>query len=180
MVYIPKYDYILSYQKKGSVRSSICLQFLLAILIEVQILLHSLDSFGISHLEYEEYELRLPKVPSPQVWQYVWLTSLIPCLFGLLAMRKDRVWLIRIYYFGSIFIGLGTCLFTMSINANHFYEYTQTHVTNHLYNGIPVILIWYFYLCLLVQVHIYGIFNSGQLISIWSNDLNKSKKLKVY
>ncbi len=76
MVYIPKYDYILSAKLKRSVKNSIFLQFLLALLIEAQIGLHFTRKFyQITHLTYDtSYSLELPEVPKPQIWQYVWLT----------------------------------------------------------------------------------------------------------
>jgi len=91
-------------------------------------------------------------------------------------MKKDKVWFMRVYYYGSICLGIATCLFTVALNASHFYTFTQTKSSTYLFQGIPVILIWYFYLILLIQVHVYGVYNGGKLINIWSNDLNKIKK----
>jgi len=79
MVYMPKYDYILSAKLKGSVKKSIFLQFLLALLIETQIGLHFIRKvYQVSHLTYDDtYSFELPEVPNPQVWQYVWLTRFL-------------------------------------------------------------------------------------------------------
>lgn len=94
--------------------------------------------------------------------------SLLPSLIGHMSLKKDRLSLMKVYFYGSILFPLATCICTMFVNGKHFAEYLETKKTgSHVY-GIPTIIIWYFYLAISIQVHLFGIYHSRRLIKLWS------------
>jgi hypothetical protein len=121
----------------------------------------------------KQFGIQFPEVPKPNMWQYIWLTSLIPALAGYLSLNKSRLSLMNFYYKGTVCLGLGTVLATMVLNASDLLEYAQTKKTNNLYHDFPVIVLWYMYLFVVIQIHAFGIFFARTLINAWSKDGKK-------
>ncbi len=84
------YDYILSFRKKQHIRKAIYLQFFLASLIVLQLTIFWAGLNGIKDIKIPRHnklttgvhiidniklprKVFLPNVPTPEVWQYVWL-----------------------------------------------------------------------------------------------------------
>lgn len=123
----------------------------------------------------DKNEFRLPDVPKPQSWQYIWLTSLIPSFVGYIALFKNTVSLMKFYYFGTVVLGLGTCLFTMILNAGDLMNFATTKEANNTFNDFPIIVIWFAYLFVVIQVHAFGVYFSRILIQMWTKDAKKKK-----
>jgi hypothetical protein len=117
----------------------------------------------------------LPEVPIPNTWQYIWLASLVPGLAGYISLNRSRLSLMQFYYKGTIILGLGTILTTMVLNAPDLLDYAQTKQTNNLYNGFPILVFWYMYLFVMIQIHAFGIYFARILINAWSLDSRKKK-----
>ena len=81
----------------------------------------------------------------------------------------------KFYYYGTISLGLGTCLFTMVLNAADLMDFAQTKDVATKFNDFPVIVLWFAYLFVVVQVHAFGIYFSRELIQIWSKTSLKKK-----
>ena len=166
------YNVFLSAETKKYVKFSIHLHVMLAILIIVQMVFH----FGNEVLLTDAAGFQFPEVPKPQVWQFIWLASLVPACAGLASLNKNRLPLMKFYYFGTLVFGLGTVLVTMMLNAGDLLDYAQTKETANLYHDFPVIVLWYMYLFVVVQLHAFGIYFSRSLINIWSKDGSKKKQ----
>lgn len=146
---------------------------------------------------------QLPSVPKPELWEYVWLlrlvlsvactfefkefnfiqimlSSLLVSVVGLRSLKKDshkpEIWPMRVYYYGSILIGLGTCVYTLATNATSFMDFVETRTTDSFYYGLPIVLLRSFYLVLLTEVHLYGIWNCHVLLGIWTKKVVQKTK----
>lgn len=142
---------------------------MLACLIKVQFAFY----YGNMYVLTDENEFQFPEVPKPQIWQFIWLSSLIPGIVGYFALFKNTLSLMKIYYYGTVVLALGTSLCTMLLNAGDLLDFASTKESNNLYNGFPVIVLWYIYLFVVIQVHAFGIYFSRVLIQIWSKDSKK-------
>ncbi|CAF4831593.1 unnamed protein product, partial [Rotaria sp. Silwood2] len=96
--------YRVSAETKSRLRLLIYLHFVLAFLVLFQII---------------TYHIRLIKtvnVPRPHLWQYVWVITILPSICGLLSMNKNNVFLMKLFYRGTVTFGLGTIMTTIILN----------------------------------------------------------------
>jgi hypothetical protein len=158
--------YFFSAETKKYVKYSIYMHFFLSILVILQLVFH----FGNKLLGYD-----FPEVPKPMIWEYIWLSSLIPGLAGYLSLKHNRISLMNFYYRGTLAVGLGPILTTMVLNASDLLEYAQTKQTSNLYHDFPVIVLWYMYLFVVIQIQCFGLYFGRVLIRSWSKDIKKRK-----
>ncbi|XP_063614501.1 protein jagunal-like isoform X2 [Penaeus indicus] len=85
--------YHISVLNKGRLRKCVFSHLLLALLMVVKMVPDFLDRLDIFVLEIEELE-----VPQPLKWEYVWLVGSLASFLGLIAIRKNRVLLLQIYF----------------------------------------------------------------------------------
>lgn len=128
--------------------------------------------------KYLPDEIKCSTVPKPNLWQFGWLTSLIPALVGVISLRKFRLSLMKFYYYGTFMCGFLVSLFTLLINTEDMIAFARTKKTANLFFNIPLIVIWYFYLIILLQIHLVGIYFSRVVIKIWTEEAARVKKSK--
>ncbi len=138
----------------------------MSIIIIVQFVFH----FGHKFLKIE-----FPEVPTPMYWQYIWLLSLIPGLAGYLSLNRNTISLLRFYYIGTVVLGFGPILSTMVLNASDLLDYAKTKKSSNTYHDFPVIVLWYMYLFVVIQIHAFGIYFARVLIQAWTKDQKKRK-----
>jgi len=160
-------QYSISAENKKLVKYSIYMHFMLSVIIQVQLVFHFVNK------NMNPAVFQFPEVPKPQLWQYIWLTSLIPGLAGFLSLNRSRLSLMKVYYYGTVVLGLGTVLATMVFNAADLLEYAQTKKTTNLYHEFPIIVLWYMYLMVVIQIHAFGIYFSRTLIQAWTKQAPK-------
>jgi hypothetical protein len=148
-----------SAETKRCVRYSIYMSFFLSMIIQVQLLCY----FGAKYSA-----ISFPEVPKPQYWQYLWLASLIPGLAGYLSLNRNRVSLLTFYYKGTVVLGLGTILGTMVLNATDLLDYAKTKETSSTFHDFPIIVIWYIFLFICIQIQAFGIYNARILLQVWN------------
>lgn len=160
------FNFILSAETKKYVKYSIHMHIMMACIIIVLMVFH----FGNVYLKEK---IEFPEVPKPQIWQYLWLISLIPAITGYVSLNKSRLSLIKFYYMGTVVSGLGPILITMILNASDLMDYATTKETSNVYHDFPVIVLWYMFLFVVIQIHAFGIYFARILIRIWSKDSKK-------
>jgi hypothetical protein len=146
------------------------MHMMISVIILVQL------AFYFGNLVVSEATIKFPTVPKPFLWEYIWLTSLLPGLVGYASLNKNRLSLLRFYYIGTVVLGLGPVLSTMLFNASDLLEYAQTKQTTHLYHDFPVIVLWYMYLFIVVQIHAFGIYFARILIKCWSSEAARKRR----
>ena len=159
-------QYTISAENKRYVKYSIYMHFFISNIVIIQLVFY----FGGKFTQIE-----FPEVPKPNLWQYIWLASLIPALAGYLSLHRNTLSLLKFYYYGTLLLGFGTVLSTLVLNASDLLEYTKTKKSATLYYDFPVIVIWYAYLFVVIQIHALGIYFARVLIRAWSKDQKKRK-----
>lgn len=155
---------ISSAENKRYVKYSIYMHFMMAVIIQVQLVFY----FGSKYTS-----IQFPEVPKPMLWQYIWLSSLVPGLAGYLSLARNTLSLLKIYYYGTVLLGVAPSLTTIVLNANDLLDYARTKDTANTYHDVPVIVLWFMYLFVVIQIHAFGIYFARILLRAWSKDQKK-------
>lgn len=154
--------YHISAQTKSRLRLLIYLHFLLALLVFVQI------------LTYHVPALTNFQVPHPHLWQYIWLLTVIPSIFGLLSMNRNHVPYMKIFFRGTVLFGLGTIITTIILNLSELFTFKKLKRNHQLdevdpetFLGFPLLVLWYIFLIITVQIHAFGLYMANVLLKSW-------------
>jgi hypothetical protein len=109
-------------------------------------------------------KLRLPRA---ELWEYVWLVSGVASIFGLIALRKNRVFLLQQYMIGTVLFGFGTIVYAIFHLLDDLLAYWETRETTHLFLGFPVVVLWNMFLIIALQVHSFGLCFAWSLRQAW-------------
>lgn len=132
---------------------------MISILVLIQLgLHHTKDIFKISNDFF----------PEPQNWQYLWILSLVPSILGYFSLGRNRTNLLKIYYYGNIVLGLGPVLCTILFSASDLLQYAEKKKTESDFNGFPLIVLWYIFLFIALQIHALGVYNARVLLKSWN------------
>ncbi|KAK4474833.1 hypothetical protein MN116_001948 [Schistosoma mekongi] len=115
--------------------------------------------------------LMVEKWPFPQgeLWEYVWFFgSIFPTLFGYISLQRSRAGLMRVSLTGTVVFGLGAVAVGCFTNALELMTYYQDRVAKHYFFEFPVIVLFYIFFSLCVQVHSFSVFFGYKLYCIWS------------
>lgn len=146
--------YKISVETKPRFRSLIFLHFGLALLVIVQFLTYHLDLLPKSN------------IPKPDPWEYIWLLTLIPSISGLLSLKKNDVSLMKIFFRGTVLLGLGTIMTAIIFNLSDLFTIASLKQTS--------VVISYIFLIIMVQIHAISLYMANILLHSWQQ--NKSTK----
>jgi len=154
--------YRLSAETKSRLRLLIYLHLLLAVLVFFQI------------LTYHAPFITAFNVPRPHLWQYIWLSSVVPSICGLLSMNKNDVLLMKIFFRGTVTVGLGTILTTIILNLSELFTFKKLKTNHQLddvepqtFLGFPLLVLWYIFLIITVQIHAFSLYMANVLLHSW-------------
>lgn len=142
--------------------------------------------FRLSTSLYVDFGLRPPsflqrlRLPQARIWEYVWLFSLVPCIMGLLSLKKNLMSYMQQYLIGGLVFALAPTVYAINDLWEDFTSYWATKQTSILFLGYPMIVVWFMFLILGLQLHIYGTYCSFQLLRAWtiSNEQALGKRVK--
>lgn len=121
--------------------------------------------------------LRELEMPPAQMWEFVWLMTGIASLFGLIALRRNRAFLVQQYLIGTVLFGLGPVAYGILSMIGDLLEYWDTRETKVTFFGFPAVLLWNMFLVIALQVHAFGLWFAWTLIGAWkSRGLTKKKQ----
>ena len=154
--------YQVSVETKPRLRLAIVLQLLLGLLVFLQIVTHHLQA-------------RIKtRIPHPHLWQYIWLITVIPSIFGLLSLKKNHVQYMKIFFRGTVIFGLGTILTAIIFNLTDLLTFKQLKKNHQLdevapetFVGFPVLVLGYMFLIIAVQIHVYSLYMANILLNSW-------------
>lgn len=113
-------------------------------------------------------------VPRPHLWQYLWFNSVFASICGILAINKNRVFLMKIFFHGTIIFGLGTIIITIIINLSELFTFKRLKNNHQLdelepqtFLGFPLLVLWYIFLIITVQIHAFSLYMANLLICNW-------------
>ena len=161
--------YRVSTETKRRLRLLIYLHFFLALLVFFQLLAYHLPA------------ITKMKIPRPYLWQYAWLVTVIPSMCGLISMNRNHVFLMKVFFRGTVTFGLGTIMTTIILNLSELFNYKKLKSNHQLdevepqtFYGFPLLVLWYIFLIIMVQIHAFSLYLANVLLHSWQQ--YKSKK----
>ncbi|CAG9567752.1 unnamed protein product [Danaus chrysippus] len=133
-----------------------------------------LDKLDIFILEIEELQ-----IPQPLWWEYIWCLSLLLSFVGLSAIKRNNVKQLRRYMYGITALGLGPLLYCVVYYCGDVYEYLTVDEDEvedmdiQLWQGYPYGLLWYVFVFLSCQVHMFQLYFSVILLRAWRSRTKK-------
>jgi hypothetical protein len=158
---------------KGRLKFCISMHYLLFALMLVKLAEDLLDRMDIFILELEELY-----IPKPRLWEWLWSASVLFTWTGFKAIRKSDVTSMKIYVVMNLLFALCPVIYSMGYYFWDMYEFLSTHSMEDIedkWQGYPVALIWYAFLIVAVQVHLFQLFFAVKLIKGW---MIKRKKVE--
>ncbi|KAK8400096.1 hypothetical protein O3P69_003056 [Scylla paramamosain] len=151
---------------KSRLRKCVFSHLLLALLMLIKMVPDILDRLDIFILEIEELE-----VPQPLKWEYIWLLGSLASFLGLTAIRKNRILLLQIYFGLVNLLSTVPILLAAMIYFKEFVEYcTESEPQGlQLWQGYPISVLWYSFILVAMQVHIFTLIFAYKLILAWKN-----------
>ena len=154
--------YRVSAETKSRLRILIYLHFLLASLVVFQVTAYHIP--GLTKLD----------VPRPHMWHYLWLITIIPSICGLLAINKNNIFLIKVFFRGTVIFGLGTTMTTIIFNLSDLFTFQNLKSKKKLddvepqtFLGFPLLVLWYIFLIIMVQIHAFSLYMANMLLHCW-------------
>lgn len=154
--------YRVSAETKLRLRVLIYLHFVLAALVLFQI------------VGYHMPLITTVTMPRPHLWQYLWLVTIVPSTCGLLAMSKNHVTLMKVFFRGTVLFGLGTIMTTIIFNLSDLFTFKRLKSNNQLdeaepqtFLGFPLLVLWYIFLIIMVQIHAFSLYMANVLLHCW-------------
>ncbi|CAF2428529.1 unnamed protein product [Rotaria sp. Silwood2] len=161
--------YRTSAETKSRFRILIYFHFLLAFLVLFHILTYHMSLSALN-------------VPRPHLWQYIWLNSILASICGLLSINKNHVFLMKIFFHGTVLFGLGTIVTTIILNLSELFTFKKLKNNHKLdeiepqtFLGFPLLVLWYIFLVITVQIHAFSLYMANVLLCSWQQ--HKSTKL---
>lgn len=155
--------YRVSLETKSRLRLLIYLHFVLAFLVLFQIITYHIPLIKTT-----------TPIPRPHLWQYVWLITLIPSICGLISMNKNNIFLMKIFFRGTVTFGLGTIMTTIILNLSDLFAFKSLKTNQQLdnvepqvFHGIPLLVLWYIFLIIMVQIHAFSLYMANLLLHGW-------------
>ena len=143
--------------------------------IYLHLLLIALMMFRLCPAVFLLFNVQLPSVlqelemPPAQIWEFIWLMTGIASLFGLIALRRNRAFLIQQYLIGTVVFGLGPVFFGIFSQIGDLLEYWDTREARVTFFGFPAVLLWNMFLVIALQVHAFGLWFAWTLMCAWKS-----------
>ena len=155
--------YRLSAQSKIRFRYLVYIHLLLASIVFSQILTYH---FPLLPSTFD--------VPRPHFWQYIWLFSVLSSIAGLWSLKKNHILAMKLFFRGTILFGLGTILITIILNLSELFTFKKLKNNHQLdevepqkFFGLPLLVLWYIFLMITVQIHAYSLYIGNVLLASW-------------
>ncbi|XP_064629124.1 protein jagunal-like isoform X2 [Lineus longissimus] len=105
--------------------------------------------------------------PNPELWEYAWLVSILAMGFAWSSLGKNRVFLLKQYIIGTIVFGFAPIIYGVYEKAFDLLDYAQTRKPKSAVGGVPLVVLWFMFFTIAVQVHGFGVYFSMQLLKAW-------------
>lgn len=122
--------------------------------------------------------LQKMQLPRADAWEFFWLVSGVASLFGLLALRRNRVFLMQHYIMGTCMFGIAPLFYGIYSMKDDLFFYWETRETKQLFLGFPKVVLWNLFVAIALQVHVFGLWFAYQLYLAWkARGENRKEKL---
>ncbi|CAH0385359.1 unnamed protein product [Bemisia tabaci] len=159
-------QYQISAQNKSRLKWCIFFHYLLFFVMLAKLSADILDKLDIFILEIEELE-----IPKPLWWEYTWCISLLLSFLGLSAVKKNKIKMMERYMMGIGVFGFCPLLYAIIYYFSDVWAYVNRGDTKHIetWQGYPYGLLWYAFILLALQVHLFSLFFARNLLTAWTS-----------
>ncbi|KAJ3622764.1 hypothetical protein MTP99_019044 [Tenebrio molitor] len=161
-------QYALSALNKSRLKYCIFFHYLLFFAMLAKLSADILDKLDIFILEIEELS-----IPQPLWWEYVWCISLLLSFLGLTAIKENRVSIMKQYVSGLCLFGFLPLFYAIIYYFGDVWTYLTSDDEDeleeiHIWQGYPYGLLWYAFILLALQVHMFSVYFAWNLIIAWT------------
>jgi hypothetical protein len=89
-------------------------------------------------------------------------------------MNKNHIFLMKIFFRGTVTFGLGTIMTTIILNLSDLFTYKKLKTNHQLddvepqtFLGFPLLILWYIFLIIMVQIHAFSLYMANVLLYSW-------------
>ncbi|KAL9698269.1 hypothetical protein quinque_001710 [Culex quinquefasciatus] len=161
--------YQISALNKARLKYCIFFHYLLFFVMLVKLSADILDRLDIFILEIEELQ-----IPAPLWWEYFWCLSVFLSFVGLSAARRNRVTDMKKYMVGISTVAFVPLIYCIMYYLNDVLEYISLEEGTELedtdifvWQGYPYGLLWYGFVLVAVQVHLFSLYFAWNLVKAW-------------
>jgi len=101
-------------------------------------------------------------------------------------MNKNHILLMKIFFRGTVTFGLGTIMTTIIFNLADLFTYKKLKTNQQLddvesqtFLGFPLLVLWYIFLIIMVQIHAFSLYLANLLLHSWQQYKPIKKNLKA-
>nr|ACO15019.1 jagunal [Caligus clemensi] len=165
-------QYYISSQTKTRLKWSVLFHYALGFILLAKFLPDALDKLGIFVLEIEEL-----LIPKAKLWELCWIVSIPVTFLGLASCKRSNASMMTSFFYGILIFGLFPALVGLVSNFSDLYTYASTKDLEQVetWNGYPVAVLWYFYLFMSLQAHLFELYFAKTLIKAWQPGKKKAQ-----
>ena len=156
---------------KSRLSRTVVFRILLGILVMFRLLPGITALFGLPLYQ----RLRKWNVPAPNAWEYAWIVSIVAAVFGLKSLPKNNSLLLKQFVIGTVVFGVLPVIFGLVDQFDELILYYNEKKYGAQILGYPAVLVWYFLLAVAMQIHIFELYFSVNLLKAWKP---RDKKIK--
>ncbi|CAD5208985.1 unnamed protein product [Bursaphelenchus xylophilus] len=134
------------------------------------------SEFAIRELGFKSKFFEKLDLPTAYPWEYVWCSSVVCIILGLLSFRHNKGNLLRIEYYSQFFLGILPCSVGLGSLLPELIDYIFNMESSRTptFNGhFPMVIIWYIFFLIAFQIHIFAIYFTYHLLGSWERDVKK-------
>nr|ADD38092.1 Protein jagunal [Lepeophtheirus salmonis] len=165
-------QYYISAQTKSRLKWSVLFHYVLGFILFAKLVPDILDRLGIFVLEIEEL-----LIPKAKLWELFWILSIPATLLGLLSSKKSNASMMTKFFYSILVLGLFPVLVGFAANFSELYRYASSKDIEKVetWNGFPVSVLWYVYLFMALQAHLFELYFAKTLIKVWQPRKKKTQ-----
>jgi len=156
--------YQISVASKNFLRKGIFVHLLLGTLMVLKLVPYLLDSLNIFILHLEELE-----IPEPLTWELWWLVGCCSSFVGLNAIKKNNSTLLQAYIGMINLLSTVPVVLALMTHSADFYTFCSSDDPDNIarWRGYPLAVLWYVFLAVAVQVHVFSLYYAFRLLGAW-------------
>ncbi|CAD6190925.1 unnamed protein product [Caenorhabditis auriculariae] len=122
--------------------------------------------FGVKIGFFERLDM-----PPAYSWEYAWCFSFVPIIFALLSFPRNKLQMLHKHYYGQFLTGIVPCMIGLGGQLPELIEYIndmEGSNTPTFKGTFPMVIIWYIFFAVALQIHGFSMYFSHLLASAWA------------
>ncbi|XP_046552800.1 protein jagunal-like [Haliotis rubra] len=164
-------QYKVSTENKSRLRLDLFFHFVTGFMMFIRLLPALTAFFGMSVKMLRRWDL-----PAPRSWEYAWFISVVAAVLGWKSTPHNQIFLIKQYMLGSVVFGIFPVIFGFIDVADDLGKYYHEKKYTYVMFGYPAVIVWFLFLLVAVQLHIFGLYFGTVLVKAWRPRVVKPKE----